>query len=432
MSKRTQLLQALGVDNAQAAFERSWAPHIPTKNSSVDGRTTISRQEFQRRARATGGNVDGYEKNFKGFAAALIGLQIAAAQGQSKDFMALLGEGVKAGGISPTVKAAVEGAGIGNAGSIGGNVANGVVPLVFDPDIVQILKDTAPVLERIPDIGQQGFKAVTNRIDARGTELGFRSETAALDLSAETENDDTYQQIEVDMEIWLDKVVTSDYARAAGMHYFDVRDTQLGQRVQQHAQAKERNVLYGDPSLATTTGGFGDAQGYDGFAEIITDAGNNVDKSLVSLSGTDALIKDIKAEIAGLLQSTVNSNPADLEIWCSHTLFDELENELQVHRRYNDNFASVDYGYESIRIKGVPVFATHNIRAHTDDGNIRGDDGDVFIMNRREFQFRSLMPLSTVPLARVGLAEQSAMAEFGAPILRGAGNLCRYLEAYNI
>lgn len=431
MSKRTQLLQTLGVDNAQAAFERAWAPHIPSQEKGTEGRVTMSRQEYIRRARASGGAQDGFEKNFKGFAAAMIGANLAAARGEAKSFMESLGAGVKAGNISTHVKAAVEGAGIGNAGSIGGNVANGVVPLVFDPDVVQILKAEAPILERIPEVGQQGFKAVVNRIDARGADLGFRTEAASLDLSAETENDDTFEQIEVDMQIWLDKVVTSDFAQAGGQHYFDIRDTQLGQRVAQHAQAKERNVLYGDPSIGTATGSFGDANGYDGFAEIITDAGNNVVKSAVNLSGTDALVKDIKGEIATLLQSTTASNPGDLEIWCSHTLFDTLENELQVHRRYNDNFSDIDYGYNSIRIKGVPVFATHNIRAHTDTG-VRGDDGDVFIMNRREFQFRSLMPLSTVPLARVGLAEQAAMAEFGAPVLRGAGNLCRYLEAYNI
>lgn len=416
MSK-AQLMRVLGVDNAEQAYNRTWgAMKVPSIVRGVEGRVTMARQEMVRR------NRDAFEANFKGFAPALLGAQIAEQKGYLQDFTKSL---------PGHLKAAVEGAGIGNAGSIGGNVANGVVPLVFDPDIVRILKDEAPLLERIPEVGQQGFKAVVNRIDARGAALGFRSESDALDLSAESENDDTFEQIEVDMEIWLDKVVTSDFAQAGGQHYFDIRDTQLGERVAQHAQDKERNVLYGDPSIATTSGSFGDAEGYDGFAEIITDAGNNVDKSGVDLSGSDALLKDIKAEIKTMLQGANAISKSDLEIWTSHTLFDELENELEVRRRINDNAQSALFGFETIHISGVPVLASHNVTEHTDT-SARGDEGDVFIMNRREFQFRSLMPLSTVPLARVGLAEQAAMAEFGAPVLRGAGNLCRYLEAYAI
>lgn len=418
MSKHTLLLETLGVNDAEAAYQRAWGRNMPSATRTVEGRvTTLSRQEMVRR------NRDSFEKNFRGFAATHIGLQIARNAGTQDAY-------VKA--LPDHMRAVVTGAGIGNPGSIGGNVANGVVPLVFDPDILQILKTEAPILEQIPEIGQQGFKAVVNRIDERGQELGFRSEADALDLTAEVENDDTFEQIEVDMEIWLDKVRVSDFARVAGQHYFDVRDTALGQRIAQHAQAKERNVLYGDPSQNTGTGGFGDAEGYDGYAQIITDAGNAVDKSAVDITGTDGLLRDIKAEIKQQLQSALAVSKGDLWLATSHTLFDELENELEVRRRINDDKTSALYGFEEIRISGVPVVASHNVREHTDAAATAGSEGDVFILNRREAQFRSLLPLSTVPLARVGLAEQVALAEFGAPILRGAGRLSRYLFNYAI
>ncbi len=418
MSRNTRILAELGLDTPEQAFQRSWAPYMPTVQRSRQGTiTALSRQEMVRR------NRDAFERNFSGFAASQLGAQVAAKDGRLEKFL---------GGLPSHQKAIVTGSGIGNAGSIGGNTANGVVPLVFDPDILRILKDEAPILELVPEVGQQGFKAVVNRIDERGEEIGFISEADSLDLSDNTESDDTYEQIEVDMEIWVDKAIIGDFARVGGQHYFDVRDTALGERIAQHAQAKERNVLYGDPSIGSTTGSFGDAEGYDGFAEIITDAGNMVDKSAVSLSGTDALLKDIKAEIKTMLQSVYAVSKGDLWLATSHTLFDELENELEVRRRINDDKSSAIFGFEEIRISGVPIIASHNVRTHTDDSEDRGDEGDVFIMNRREAQFRSLMPLSTVPLARVGLAEQVAMAEFGAPILRGAGKLSRYLKAYPI
>src|SRR5688572_6778018 len=126
MSRTNQLLQMLGVDTPEEAFRRSWGLHLPSSTRSVEGRVTMSRQDFVRRNRPS------FERNFQGFAAAQIGAQVAAREGRLETFLSAL---------PAHQKAIVTGAGIGNAGSIGGNTANGVVPLVFDPDILRILKD---------------------------------------------------------------------------------------------------------------------------------------------------------------------------------------------------------------------------------------------------------------------------------------------------
>jgi hypothetical protein len=127
-------------------------------------------------------------------------------------------------------------------------------------------------------------------------------------------------------------------------------------------------------------------------------------------------------------------NKGDLEIWTSHTLFDELENELQVRAYLDQNQASANYGFEVIYISGIPVIASHNVDRHTWGAGAYtpGDEGDVFIMNKRANAFASLAPLFTVPLGRTGLGDQMAMGEYGTYIDRGNGQLSKYLQAYNI
>lgn len=306
-------------------------------------------------------------------------------------------------------------------------------PLVFDPDFIQILREEAPLLERVPQEGQQGFSAEYIRIDSRDSAIGFTTETDILDLTNNNKAGIGFSRGSTDMEIWVDLVEISDFAAAGSEFFFDVRDTTLGERVANHAQAKERAVLYGgygDPA-DSGTGGFNDANAYDGFAEIIRDAGNEVDKSSTDISGTDGLVKDIKAEIKTMLQSNDRVNKSDLEIWTSHTLFDTLENEAEVKRMVNTDVDSIDFGFETFRVSGANVFASHNVDQHT-DSTTAGSEGDVFLMNRREMRDRALMPLSTVPLARLGFGELVAMGEFSAPILRGNGNLSRYLSDYAI
>lgn len=319
-------------------------------------------------------------------------------------------------------------------GVLSGTGGTTIVPLVFDPEILAILKQEAPFVEWLPEEGQQGFAAVFNRIDSRDSAIGFTTESDVMNLTDNTASDIGFTRDDVDMEIWADLVQISDFSAMASEHYMNVRDTTLGERVANHAQAKARAVLYGgyNDTGPTSTGDFLDSDAYDGLAEIIRDAGNETSKTSTDISGTDGLLKDIKSEIKDLLQGSNNVNKSDLTVWTSHTVFDHLENELGVHRTIVDDPNSVNFGFERIQISQVDVFATHNIDQHTDDGNNIGSEGDVFIINRREARFRSLMPLSTVPLGRRGFSDEVAMGEFGAPIMRGGGNLSKYLSDYQV
>ena len=371
-------------------------------------------------------------------------------------------------------------------------------PLIFDPEILSILFANAPILEQIPMEGQQGFKAVYNRVDSRSSPIGYSSESAVIDLSSSTAGDISFAKEEVDMKIYVDLVEISDFTQAAADHYMNVADTTLGERVALYAQRKEQQILYGDNSIGLDNGWFFDTNGFDGLKTIYTAASNNVDKSGVSTNVLD----DIKSVILGVLQNE-NVNISDLRIACSWTMFDTLGTELAPGQtRLGPTQLEADIGIQTLRIQGVPVTPTHNIRLHqkvqaiidadetaetivvagdwtsvlaADDtfpvdganaetltvastsyssgtGNttitvdaltadvtgdnatfdLSGDDGDVFVWNVRATRYRSLVPFSTVPLAKLGLSETTALFEFGALVERSGGNWGRFLSAYNI
>jgi len=392
--------KALGLTNAQKTFEEIWqANNIPVLQKEF-GKVTTNRQ-----AAFADEEV---RDNFKGYAAKHLSETL---------------ERHRSGEMHQ--KTAMDESAVSNA-----------TPLVFDPDFIQLIREEAPLVERVPQEGQQGFSAEYIRIDSRDGAIGFTSETDILDLTNNNKAGIGFSRGSTDMEIWVDLVEISDFAAAGSDFFFDVRDTTLGERVANSMQAKERAMLYGDSSVGSGTGDLLDSNAYDGFATIIGNAGNDVDKSATSISSTDGLAKDIKGEIKNMIQSQDRVNKSDLEIWTSHSLFDYLENEQETKRVYNDDRNSFDFGYESIRISGVQVYASHNVTEHDDDsggsGALVGSEGDVFVMNRREMRDRALMPLSTVPLARLGFGELVAMGEFSAPILRGNGNLSRHLKDYQI
>ena len=301
------------------------------------------------------------------------------------------------------------------------------VPLIFDPEILSILKEEAPFLEMIPIEGQQGYKAVFNFINSRDAPLGFKSESDVIDLSGESGKDIGFDKGEVDMTIYVDIADISDFTQAAAEHYMDVADTTLGERVKLYAQRKEQQILYGDPSQNTASGWVGDASGYKGLATLYNDKSNAIDKS----GKSDNFIKDIKKELAKIKQEE-NVNVNDLRIITSHTFFDVLSQELVPENvRFAATGTDANIGIQTLRIKGVPVLATHNVDTFVDEGFTVGDEGDVFIVNMRAVRFRALVPFSTVPLARVGLSERTALFEFGALIERTNGNWGRHLKAYN-
>lgn len=315
--------------------------------------------------------------------------------------------------------------------TVDATVAETPTPLVFDPEILAILKDEAPFVARLPSEGQQGFQAVYNRIDTRDAPIGFVSETASLDVTGQSK-DFSLTRETTDMEIYVDEVEVSEFSERASAHYMNLRDTALGARTAEHAQQKEQTILYGDNSQAVDNGSPGDPNAYDGLSVLYP----TVDKSSTSVSGTKGLLKDVKSEIKSLLQGPYAVSKSDLEIWTSHTVHDHLENEADVGAKIDGNGDAVDFGFGNVRVSGVPVVPSHNVDSHSySDGTdtyAPGSEGDVFLVNTRSTRFRSLMPLSTVPLERTGFGSKVALGEFGALIDRSGGNFGKYLSGYQV
>lgn len=311
--------------------------------------------------------------------------------------------------------------------TVDSTVAETPTPLVYDPEILEILKDEAPLVARLPEEGQQGYQATYNRIDSRDAPIGFVDESTSLDLTSNSK-DFSITRDQTDMEIWVDAVEVSEFSDRASAHYMNLRDTALGARTAEHAQAKEKAILYADPSQGTGSGAIGDSNAYQGLSELYTETS----KSSTDISGTKGLLKDVKSEIKDLLQGPYAVSKSDLEIWTSYTVHDHLENEADVGARIDGNGDTVDFGFGNVRVGGVPVVPSHNVDSHTDGGYTPGSEGDVFIVNRRSTRYRSLMPLSTVPLGTAGFGSRVAMGEFGALIERSGGNFGKYLSAYQV
>ena len=305
------------------------------------------------------------------------------------------------------------------------------IPILFDPEVLDIFIQETPLVLRVPHQGFDGFTVVSNTISARDAPIGYVAEATAGDLSGQAGKDFTPGKNSTDHKIYVDVTDVSDFSQRAGEFYIDLRDTTLGTRIAEHAHYKEQCILYGDPSQAKSDGSPGDSNAFEGLIKTV-DPANIIDKSAVDISGTQALLKDIKAEIKSLLQAGYGLRASDLEVWVSHTLHDYLENEMQVSARIDVGENSFNFGYESIRIKGIPVIASHNIKQHSWSGYTPGNEGDVFIYNKRSTRFYNLAPLSTLPLARVGLADRLALYEYGTLHERAEGLWGKYLKAYAI
>lgn len=301
------------------------------------------------------------------------------------------------------------------------------VPLIYDPEILGILKSNAPFKERVAKEGQQGYKAVFNYIHQRDDPIGFKSESDVLDLTSTSGKNIKFEKGEVDMTIYVDLVDISDFTQAAAEHYVNVEDTTFGERLALYAQRLEQQMLYGDKSQDTDSGYLGDANSFNGLAKLAADASNDVDRSSIDKD----FAKDIKSYIHDIMQNeAVNIN--DLVIVTSWTFFDKITSELVPNQiRYAAVPGDTNVGIEQLRIAGVPVMATHNVSSYTDGDYSIGDENDVFIVNMRAIRHRQLVPLSTVPLGRLGLSERTAIFEFGAMIDRTEGNWIRYLKSYD-
>lgn len=319
-------------------------------------------------------------------------------------------------------------------GPIDRDVVEQATPIAFDPRIVDIQRRQAVILDRITQQGQAGFTAKYNVVSDRAAPIGFLSESGALDLSDEKNSDHTLGTEEKDMKIFVDKANISDFtARAeASLGYMDVTQMTMGQRVIAHALAKAQTFFYGDPSVDATNNGVFDpevSESYEGMAKM---AETSVDKSAISMTGDQPVLTDIKSELTKLVQET-GLTYANAEIAVSPTMYDYIENETNISTRIDAFDEAVTFGGRAMNIKGnTPLVECPNIREYPDQSttNFTPDSRDVFIYDRTTVQFRSLMPLTTVPLARVGLGNRAALAEFGTLVDKSKGNHLAYLSNY--
>ena len=319
-------------------------------------------------------------------------------------------------------------------GPIDRDVVEQATPIAFDPRTVDIQRRQAVILDRITQQGQAGFTAKYNVVSDRAAPIGFLSESGALDLSDEKNSDHTLETEEKDMKIFVDKANISDFtARAeASLGYMDVTQMTIGQRVIAHALAKAQTFFYGDPSVDATNNGVFDpevSESYEGMAKM---AETSVDKSAISMTGDQPVLTDIKSELTKLVQET-GLTYANAEIAISPTMYDYIENETNISTRIDAFDEAVTFGGRAMNIKGnTPLVECPNIREYPDQSttNFTPDSRDVFIYDRTTVQFRSLMPLTTVPLARVGLGNRAALAEFGTLVDKSKGNHLAYLSNY--
>lgn len=379
----------LGLDDAQTAFQKHWLDYGFGKMNmdGMHGKTTISVQEMM-------ANPDNRKK-----AAGLVDKGIKKVFGNK-----------------------------GETKSVNATLMQDSIPIQFDPEITQILTTEAPLMAQVPSRGWQGYSVSSNRITARDSPLGWVSEAAAIDLSSATAKEFSISKDNTEMKIYADLVNVSDFTQRAGQGFMNIRETTLGTRVAAHAQHKEQTFLYGDPSQALSDGSPGDTNAFQGLAELYP----KTIKTGVSISGDKALLKDIKKEISALRQSAYNISAADLQVWCSHTAFNWLADEMQVATRIILPDNEFNFGFEGIRINGVPVIPSHNVATHTYGAYTPGKVGDVFIYNKRATQWFGLAPLSTVPLGRVGLADRAALYEYGVLHERAGGVFGKYLYDYQV
>ncbi len=307
------------------------------------------------------------------------------------------------------------------------------IPLVYDPEILDILRTDTPLLYEIAIVGWQGPHFKGMNIANRAHPIGFLSETESANVTTKTPSGFTAGGVSEAMTIQADVVSVTDFGQRAAEHQFSLRDTALGIRFAENMQLKEQAMLYGDPSQSKTDYGLGDAQAPKGFATALTAGSMAVNKSSVSLSGTDALLKDIKAEIKDLCKR-YNVNPKDLIIGTSYDIHDELDNEINVHGRTEVGQGEVNYGAERLTIWGVPVIPSHNVKKQDNwgGGYQPGDEGDVLILNKRAHIIPSLAPPFLLPLGRRGLSDEWVMGDYYCCADRSGGKWGKYLKAYNI
>lgn len=337
-------------------------------------------------------------------------------------------------------------------GIIDSTVAENSTPLSFDPEVLGLLKETAPLaFDRLTRRGVEGYEAVFNRVDDRDTPLGKVPESVATRLQDYARGIDLTRE-DVPLTIYADTAEVSDFAAQASSHYMDLSDLAISNRMGAYAQFHEQEILYGDPDVNLEGGSPLGPQANLGLATWYDGAGQSEDKTTV----TSDILEDIKWEIRQMLQGPYAIRPQDLELWMSWSLFNFLEDEFtNVGARFfiDSEDIGLNFGDYNMNVGGISVIPSHSVDEQTyvaqdtdgtendawdeyeegDTGYAEetvGSPGDCFIVNTSTAEFRELAPLSTFPLSVRGAADEVAMVEYGAMVELSGGNFGKYLSNY--
>jgi len=298
-------------------------------------------------------------------------------------------------------------------------VVSDASPVVVDPEIYSILRSNAPVLDIIPTVQQAGFTAQYNVFDQRTLETFFRTESGASDMTADTASDFRVQTETKDMKIMATLIDVGDFSQRAeeSLDYMDLMDTTMGQVMQEWFITKAKTYIYGDSS-ASGSGAHEDANGFDGLAKIAADAGNVTDKTGVSSGRLEDLLDYLTARTQ---DSSLTFGNARYLV--SPAFYNTIYDEVTPVVRIDGYDADVEYGPQGLALGhergSVPITPVDNIRdfsGQSDGVGSNSTDGDVFLYDERAIQFRALLADSTIPLARIGLADRAALASYGTLI----------------
>jgi len=314
----------------------------------------------------------------------------------------------------------------GERGLVDTTVVKSASPVQVDPAIVDIQRSQAPILDIIPTVSQPGFTADYNIFDARTLEDYFMTESDAADLTNNTGSDFSLSNDTQDMKIAATLLNVSDFSARAeeSLDYMNLMDTTVGQVMAEWFNVTAKTFFYGDADTTTGSGEHEDANGYDGLAAFADDGSNVADKTATS----SGILEDILDYLTEQTQSS-GLTFGNARVLVSPKMYNTIYDEVTPVVRIDGYDADVEYGPQGLAIGhergSVPITPCDNIRNYQSESDGVGStstNGDVFIYDERTVQFRTLAPMSTVPLGRTGLSDKAALFYYGALIDKSQGN----------
>ena len=429
-------------DNAETVHNtliRNWG--VPLRETRIGTLGDLSKAREEARSLARGEEISGAE-HFRGIlAASLAGQDYEEGTDAAVDAVLETARDLSA----PETRSAAPDE---TRAAIDASVVQEATPIEVDPQIVSIIDDQAPLLDLVQTEAQAGFTAQYSVISDQSAPVGAVSEAEAIDLTDKAYGDFSLQTESEDMGIWVDVVSMSDFTQRSqdSLGHIDVEQTTLGERVKVYSKYTAGELLYGDPKATVgPQGSIQSKRASRGLARMAQDAADNdvgaatnvVDKSTVS----GGYLEDIKKEVTRLATRT-GATYSDLVAVTSPDFYDAVENEANTVVRLSGYDEDIEIGGRQITIKqDVPLEEVRAVgrQQHgqmdyvdaSNGGNFTPDDGDVFIFDQSTFRRRQLAPLSSVPLARTGLADTAALFCYRAHIDKSLGAHIKYLQGYD-